>query len=106
MSIRTLPGVGALVDDRLQLTAALEHRSGPRVQHCDIQACKPHVREMSLVDVDDLEAAAMSLVRQRLELARARVAAVAARELIALDVPVDITHDTERRIQPSLRLGL
>src|SRR5882672_2078063 len=86
---RALLRVCALIDDRLQLALGLEDRTGPRIQHCELQPRERHGAEMPVVDADYLETVAVPVIRPRLELAGTGVDAIAARELIALDVPVD-----------------
>jgi hypothetical protein len=47
-----------------------------------------HIPEMPLIDPDDFDAVAMSMIWLRFELARAGVVAVAIAELDAFDIPV------------------
>src|SRR5579885_1271087 len=77
------------VEDRLHLALALVH--GPRPPHGEghvepVEARRP---ETAPVDPEEADGPAMAVRRQRVELARATVGAVAVAELEAVNFPID-----------------
>src|SRR5688572_6068754 len=95
----TLCGVRALVDDGLQLALAFEDGAGPAVGHGALEPVELYVGEMTLVDPQGFEAAAVSVRGQRLELTRATVRAVAIAEGDTFHIPIDAHDEPPGRIQ-------
>src|SRR5262249_13575760 len=87
-----LARIRARVDDDLHLPPTLEYRSRPCVDQRNLEPIELNVAEMPEVDAHHLESPAVTVRRQRLELAWTGVDAVAAAELDSFDVPIDAVH--------------
>jgi hypothetical protein len=98
--------VGALVDYCLTLAVALKNRPGPAIEECCAEAIEHDVAEMSFVDANGGETAAVSVRgTRRLELARTRVIAVAIADLDSFDVPINVRHGALPRTLPMSRVS-
>ena len=88
----TLVGVGALVDDHLQLTVSFENGARPLVKKSRAEPIEPGLSEMAFVDLKHLEALAVSVGGQGFELTRAGIVTNAVAEGNPFDQPIDFGH--------------